>query len=488
MFQLSYLFSLASAAFLIKLFLAALTRSRRKARAKLLGCAPVRCTNSDELFGFGRLRSLITAYKHRALPAWYIHNLDAVAKDAHTVQAKLVFGQPLITRDEQNIKAVLSAQVSDWELGELRRTILSHTGDNVFTLEGELWRHSRSLSRSAFSRETVANLAMYERHLQDLFLACPVGDDGWTKITDFQPTIRALTLDIITELLYGYSSHSLNPVKQSQLAAQLQATDIPDAQKYVRSTIAFADSLGLSAMFGKWHKYFRPWDYRHRVDVTHKHTDWFVERRLRQMSSPKADSEPSSGEHFVLLNELSTIIQDPVQLRCEISGLFAAGQSTTASLLSWSVYYLARSPRVYSQLRTAVLSTFGDDLDLKRMGFAELHGCQYLQACIKETLRMGTPLVGTTRQALKDTILPAGGGSDGRSPILVPKGTQIILNFFGMHHRADIWGSDVEEFRPERWEGRRVDWSFSPFGGGPRKCAGRKSSFFYPGVCPTASL
>ena len=487
MFQLSYLLSFGSAVFLLKILFAILTHRKRKATAKLLGCAPVPCTNSDEFFGFGSLKSLLTAYTNAAIPAWYIQKLDAVGQHAHTVQVKLVVGQPLITRDEKNIKAVLSAQVDDWELGELRRTILSNTGENVFTLEGERWRHSRSLTRTAFARESIANLAMYERHLQDCFLTFPVGDDGWTKVFAFDPTARAFAFDVITELLYGYSTHTQDPMKRSELAAQLQSADLPDAQEFIRNALQLSESLGFSAMFGKWHKYVRSWKYYRNVHVAHQYAKWFVERRLRQMSSSKADSEPPLGERFVLLNELSTIIQDPVQLRHEIIGLHLAGLGATSSLLSWVVYYLARSPRVYSKLRTAVLSSFGDDFDLKRMGFAQLHGCEYAHACINECLRMGSPQPATTRQALKDTVLPSGGGPNGRSPILVPKGTQVILNFFAMHHRADIWGSDVEGFRPERWEGKRIDWSFSPFGGGPRKCIGRKSPFFYQSVYRTAS-
>lgn len=43
-----------------------------------------------------------------------------------------------------------------------------------------------------------------------------------------------------------------------------------------------------------------------------------------------------------------------------------------------------------------------------------------------------------------------------------------------MHHRKDIWGEDVEEFRPERWEGKKVGWEYLPFNGGPRICLGQQ--------------
>ena len=48
---------------------------------------------------------------------------------------------------------------------------------------------------------------------------------------------------------------------------------------------------------------------------------------------------------------------------------------------------------------------------------------------------------------------------------------------YHMHRRKDLYGLDAEEFRPERWEGGKLDqigWGFLPFHGGPRICLGRK--------------
>jgi hypothetical protein len=46
-----------------------------------------------------------------------------------------------------------------------------------------------------------------------------------------------------------------------------------------------------------------------------------------------------------------------------------------------------------------------------------------------------------------------------------------------MHRRKDIWGPDADDFRPERWDGRRVGWEYLPFNGGPRICIGRVCHF-----------
>ena len=74
------------------------------------------------------------------------------------------------------------------------------------------------------------------------------------------------------------------------------------------------------------------------------------------------------------------------------------------------------------------------------------------------------------RMALQDTSLPTGGGNDGRSPIYICKGDTVMASMWGLHQDRDIWGEDVAEFRPERWQDLKPIWTFVPFLGGPRTC------------------
>lgn len=80
------------------------------------------------------------------------------------------------------------------------------------------------------------------------------------------------------------------------------------------------------------------------------------------------------------------------------------------------------------------------------------------------------------RQALRNTILPTGGGPHGSSPVYVPKGTLVCYNIYAMHRRSDIYGPDAYEFRPERWEDGELQprWGYLPFNGGPRICIGQR--------------
>ena len=73
-----------------------------------------------------------------------------------------------------------------------------------------------------------------------------------------------------------------------------------------------------------------------------------------------------------------------------------------------------------------------------------------------------------------DTVLPRGGGPDGKSPLFIPAKTNVQYSVFAMHRRKDLYGEDAEEFKPERWENLKPGWEYLPFSGGPRICIGRK--------------
>jgi hypothetical protein len=80
------------------------------------------------------------------------------------------------------------------------------------------------------------------------------------------------------------------------------------------------------------------------------------------------------------------------------------------------------------------------------------------------------------RLAQRDTVLPTGGGPNGKSPIFIRKGTVVIYNTHAMHRSPDLWGPDASEFKPERWEKEsKLPSKFVPFGGGARICPGRES-------------
>jgi cytochrome P450 len=78
---------------------------------------------------------------------------------------------------------------------------------------------------------------------------------------------------------------------------------------------------------------------------------------------------------------------------------------------------------------------------------------------------------------VKSTVLPFGGGQDGRSPLYVQKGDLVEIDYRAMGRDQAFWGDGADVFKPERWEAVRPGWMYTPFGGGPRSCPGQRLVF-----------
>lgn len=104
----------------------------------------------------------------------------------------------------------------------------------------------------------------------------------------------------------------------------------------------------------------------------------------------------------------------------------------------------------------------------------------YLQACIREGLRMQPPFTGL----LLKVVPPAGDLIDGR---FLPGGTKVGHCVFGAFRDERLWGPDAAMFRPERWleegdEGlerrRRMEKDLDVvFGSGRWGCAGKTVAY-----------
>ncbi|KAL8707781.1 MAG: hypothetical protein Q9220_007233 [cf. Caloplaca sp. 1 TL-2023] len=442
-------------------------RADRRSLARGWGCKPLRSPDRNDIFGWKAFKTLHNA---RAEQEWLIafgRGMDEVGRNPHTVQRKILTNKFLMTRDPENIKYILSDHVSDWELGIVRGEIFSLLiGPNLVTTKGQAWKHSRSRVRPQFSKDSLLNLGLFGPHVRDLCARLEVDGEGWTNTVDLQPMFFNLTLDVASEFLFGQSLHSQDPDQQERA----QRLGMPNAQTFGHSLDQASDWLATASLWGKWYWLLPSRQFRRNRAAVRAMVDWNVDRVLKTQQLEKSDS----ANRFVLLEELVKLTSDRLWLRNETLSLLTGGRSTTAALLSWLFYYLAREPATYQHLRSTILNDFGPDADDAPINNVELRASQYLQNCIREALRLGSPTHSTYRQALRDTKLPQGGGPEGEDPIFVPKGTTVLLGLFNLHHRKDIWGQDVEKFRPERWDHRERNWEYSPFGGGPRTCIGRK--------------
>ncbi|GME52339.1 Cytochrome p450 family protein [Neofusicoccum parvum] len=466
------------ALFIFKAISYVVTKRRHSLKARELNCKPVPKYSPGDPFGMNNLRLILKADGEHRLPEHMRDRVYAVSEREGrfvTTFQDVVFGQTnIFTCEPRNVQAVLATQFRDFELGSARNgNFEPMLGHGIFASDGKQWEHSRAMLRPQFSRQQINDLDLEEEHVRNMFAVLPVNSDGWTNVVDLQVLFFRLTIDAATEFLFGETVGS-------QLAG-LSGSANPGRNEN-KFTYAFDKAqwyLFRAGRFGNNYRLAHTADFRKQVKDVHEFVDYYVQLALQKGDRKQklgGSGEPAADkkQKYVFLEAIAEETQDPTELRNQLLNILLAGRDTTASLLSWTLRALARHPAVFARLRRAVLDDFGPAAAPKDISFESLKSSAYLQYTLKESLRLYAVVPIDQRRAAVDTSLPHGGGPDGDAPVFVPKGTEIVYSVHVMHKRKDLWGDDAEEFRPERWEGRRVGWEYLPFNGGPRICIGQQ--------------
>lgn len=183
-----------------------------------------------------------------------------------------------------------------------------------------------------------------------------------------------------------------------------------------------------------------------------------------------AEPQPQGNkERYVFLDELIKVTQNPDTLRSELLNILLAGRDSTAGLMTNTWFTLARRPDIWAKLMAEV-----DELHGQHPDYAQIKTMKYMRWVFNESLRLMPIVPVNARVAVRDSVLPVGGGPNGDAPSLVTKGSLVVYYPWTFHRRRDLFGEDADEFKPERWEKLRPTWEYLPFSGGPRVCVGQQ--------------
>jgi cytochrome P450 len=346
------------------------------------------------------------------------------------------------TSDPENIRTILATKFHNFELGPVRRNnFVPVLGHGIFTSEAEDWAYFRAQLRPRFTREQVGDLEAAEQHLQILFRALPDQDSsGWTEEIDMMPLLFNFTLDVSTEFLFGKSINS-----QTALVSSQDLFSDPEVKK----NVDFAKALNFALGYIGWRVRLQGlyWlanskKFLQACKTVRDFTDAFVQLAL-DPANKQLSSYPGKEGKFILLDSLVATTTSSEELRDQVLQILVAGRDTTSSLLSWTILLLSRHPRDFDSLRNAILEHFGTEASPKNtMTFSSLKACKPLQNVLYEALHLYPLIPLNSRTALVDTTLPVGGGRDGKRPIAVAKGEQVVYSAYVLHRRKDIWGED----------------------------------------------
>ena len=415
---------------------------------------PTAIRQRDPIFGFDIVFKLFRALEknHRNLSI-----VQLFAEYGHTFQSRSWSSSKIYTIEPQNLQVIFSTDFASWGVQPMRLFAFEpFVGRGIMCTDGEAWRQSRSLIKPTFARTQIADLHLvaYKAHVQKFLDLIPRD----CSTVDLQPLFGRLALDSSTEFLFGETVGSLIPETVSS-----DAHDFLKAYNYGQLVV------GKRLHLPQWNILTRDKRFRDSCKIAQDFVNAYITKAQRNVGH--SGGETGRSQRYVLAHELVSRTTDVNDIRNQLLNIFLPAHEAAGVALTNVFFNLARNPRVYEKLRVEVLAA-GEGR--ANWTFERLKGLKYLQYVINETFRLN-PAIGTnTRMALRDTMLPVGGGSSQSSPIYVRKGDTITTSFYALHRRHDLFGEDATVFRPERWESLQPPhWGYLTFGGGPRVCPGQ---------------
>ncbi|KQK08829.1 cytochrome P450 72A15 isoform X1 [Brachypodium distachyon] len=366
---------------------------------------------------------------------------------------------PKVTISDPDVtKEVMSNKFGHFE--KLKFPALSRLlAEGVATYEGEKWVKHRRILNPAFHLEKLKLMLpavstsceeLVSRWTQSL------GSDGTYEV-DVCPEFQNLTGDVISRTAFG--SSYLEGSRIFQLQSEQAERLLASVKK-----IIIPGYMSLPTRNNR-----RMHQINNEIEsILHD----LVGKRMQAMQ------EGESTKYDLLGLMLESNMRDTDENGQSISGMtikevveecklfYFAGTETTSILLTWTMIVLSMHPEWQDRAREEVLSIFGKS-KLEYEGISRL---KTMTMILYEVLRLYPPAVAFVRKTYKEIEI---GG------ITYPAGVLIELPVLLIHHDSDIWGSDVHEFKPDRFaqgisKASKNPGAFLPFGWGPRICIGQQ--------------
>ncbi len=364
-------------------------------------------------------------------------------------EVRLPFGHHLVMlAHPEAVEQVLRSRQHNYVKGSVYDGARLLLGNGLVTSEGDLWRRQRQLANPAFrpSRLEQYLVVMDEcvrqmvDHLQAALSPQPI---------DAQEQMTRLTMAIAGRTLFG-----------------LDLTRDSD-----RARDAFGIALAAIGQRGPSNLQVPLWlptpgNLRFRRAL--RELDAIVYEIIERFRTGNAEGADKTllGEYLKARDPDTGEGMSDQQLRDEVITLYLAGHGTTASLLTWALYWLGRRPDIAERIYQEVNAQLGTDPP----GMQQLKTLDYTSCFINEVLRLYPPAWTIARNAIED---------DEVMGYRIPAGAIVMLSPYFAHRWHEIWPDpldfDPDRFAPDASKDRHA-FAYFPFSLGPRICIGMQFS------------
>ncbi|XP_031098242.1 cytochrome P450 CYP82D47-like [Ipomoea triloba] len=279
---------------------------------------------------------------------------------------------------------------------------------------------------------------------------------------DMKELFGKLIMDIMIQMLFGQRPEE-------------------ERRRTVVTVKKFYDLLGASALgdFVPWLRWLDIGGHEKAMKETAKEMDTIMESWLQQHKRKRNTKSEEEEQDFMdgLLSSFHGADGDDKNIpkdfgadtivKATCTSVLLAGMDTTAVTLTWALSLVLNNYSVLEKIRAELDIHVGRE---RHVNLSDLSNFTYLQAVVKETLRLypAGPLL-VPHESIDDCMV------DGYT---ILKGTRLLVNAAKIHRDPNFW-SDPNMFRPERFlnEHNEIDvkgnhFELIPFGSGRRMCPG----------------
>lgn len=331
-------------------------------------------------------------------------------------------------------------------------------------------RHSAQ-RRKVANYYSMSSLIGYEQYVSNCteLLSRRFGELASSgKIVDLQHWLQCFAFDVIGEITFGRRFGFLD-----------MGEDKDGVFGAIEARAWYSTFVGIWSWSNKWLYPLMPSTGGHAYVA--KYTQDRIDDKVKLLKDPRSGEKEKEGAPDIMTRILIASEKDPEKVTrgdlfttCQSN--IGAGSDTTAITLSSVLYHLLKYPETYKKLRKEIDTAAEEGRVSDPVTFKEAQELPYLQAVIKEGLRVH-PAVGLGLQRL----VPAEGTNIVGQ--FLPGGSTVGIIPYVAHKNTSVFGLDADTWRPEKWlefeeqgRGGEVEKYFFSFGMGSRTCIGKNIS------------
>ncbi|KAI9169993.1 hypothetical protein LWI28_020805 [Acer negundo] len=285
-------------------------------------------------------------------------------------------------------------------------------------------------------------------------------------------TSKDQVLDVGGELMRLTNNVTCRMVMSTRCSGDDDDGEAEKCKELVKESFELAAKLCFGDVLGPLKK-LGFWIYEKQALNVSKRYDELLEKVLKEHEEGDGEREGDEDLMDILLkvykDKKAEVKITRIHIKAFFLDLFIAGTDTTAEAMQWTIAELLNHPHAFKKVRQEIESVIGRTRLVEETDIPSL---PYLQAVVKEALRLYPPGPVTTRECRQKCRIK---GFD------IPEKTAVAINLYAIMRDPDAW-ENPDEFRPERFlipsrDQEQKLFNFVPFGRGRRGCPGSMLAF-----------